>query len=300
MSYTGLSYTGGTVTPKARQRRQEVQPSPQTTALRSLIEQREQEIAAVTEQRIRTLEGRVMELEEELGSQASEKAALQQRLDAMGSDYNHNLKTLEERNVEVERLEGVTEGLRNTAERREESFSTVRRRLQQLENDELGWKKSERDLKWKIEQLETKLREMAQQRGEEAQRMEAELIGKHRHLEEDLMQRKEELMVEKADLCREYERHLQHALMNEEELKATISRQHVELAEARSKGDRLEKKQRQYEQQSNDLHRVVVQFETTVAALQDMEAKYSELSTEHAHMKAQKQNKIQVQGGNTS
>jgi hypothetical protein len=42
-------------------------------------------------------------------------------------------------------------------------MGSTRRRLQELEVEQLAWKKAERDLKWKIEQLEGKVKDTGEQ-----------------------------------------------------------------------------------------------------------------------------------------
>ena len=92
-----------------------------------MIERKERELSELSEHKGKLAETRVHELEDVIQARDQELVAINSKFAQFTTDYRYNLKLLEDRDSELERLDASVVSLKNEAASREEALTKARR-----------------------------------------------------------------------------------------------------------------------------------------------------------------------------
>ncbi|KAL4858126.1 hypothetical protein ACK3TF_001623 [Chlorella vulgaris] len=205
-----------------------------------------------------------------LASKESEAALLRQQLAQLTADFKFNLKLLDERDSELERVDTVTAGLREAAAAREAALQDARRTAS--DRDAALREKEARVAA--LEERQKQLVELCERQVADARASRDEEVARCR---QDVVLAQSEAAKSKGDAIAAYERQLSAAAASEREARQQASAASDEAEHVRSA---LQRAEARIAEQELSMQRMVSQFEGALATLQQLEAQYDGLAAD--------------------
>ncbi|GAB4823137.1 hypothetical protein N2152v2_010183 [Parachlorella kessleri] len=232
---------------------------------------------------LRNIGQALQDLQGALAARESEVLLLRQQLSQLTSDFKFNLKLLEERDLELERLEAVNSGLKETAAAKELALAETKRLLSEKDT-------ALREKEVRLTALEARQREVVelceQQVADARASRDAEVARckvKYDALEKDLRQRMTTVegiaAREKADIIAGYEKQISATTAVEREARQAG---HQAMQENEYLRGQLQRAEARVAEQELAMQRMVTQFEAALQTLQQLESQYSTLVAESA------------------
>lgn len=205
-----------------------------------------------------------------LASKESEAVLLRQQLAQLTADFKFNLKLLEERDAELERVDAVMTGLREAAATREAALQEARHTLgcreAALRDKEARVAALEERQKHLVELCERQVADARASRDEEVARCQQEVAVAQ-----------SEAAKGKAEVIAGYERQVSAAAASEREARQRATALVEENEHVRSQ---LQRAEARIAEQELAMQRMVSQFEGALATLQQLEAQYDSLAAD--------------------
>lgn len=235
-----------------------------------MIERKERELSELSEHKGKLAETRVHELEDVIQARDQELVAINSKFAQFTTDYRYNLKLLEDRDSELERLDASVVSLKNEAASREEALTKARRSQAECEAEILKLRQRSDELEAfyaeKLDRTTKSLEEARSGRDAELIRQRAEFEQSEAALQRSLEERRAELEQQRREAVTQAEERLSQA--------ETEARTRLDDAEreARKLETRAKNAERELATTLEDKERIGAELASTVEALRESEA----------------------------
>ena len=194
------------------------------------LEQNTQELVALSEQRMSQINKRTQDVEQQLAVREQELAKTKQQFAQLTQDFRYNLKLLEDRDAELERLDAAIVTHRANAEKADNALqqqkSLVTEREAEVRREKSRIAELEAYYKEKVERLQKQTDDARFSKDEELQKQKDDFLVLERQLVRQLEEQKQLLEAQRADMHAQVAERGKRA---EEEAKEPIARLQAEL-----------------------------------------------------------------------